>query len=182
MRLFFFFLFCFCAHSIQAENVFSGQRIISLIDNDGSKYEIGTINFNQENEKVMYNITLDDTKFSNEFLSMRPFQCINQPKQMLCHLIYPYEKVGYITSDDLTDLEYDFLFLHKSPSEYGINAWNGLYYLLTVESDKLIGNLNEVDLNVLAAPPEDGDLRPVTKDMLYEVDPINHMYPSLVIE
>ena len=167
---------------ISAGDFFSGNKSIALVNNDGEVYEIANIQFQQQSDRVTYKIELDESKFSDEFLSMRPFKCIREQNLMVCHLVYPYAKQGYITIDDLTDLEYDLLFLHKSADEYGINAWNGLYYLLTVESDKLIGNLNEVDLNVLAAPPEDGDLRPVTKDMLYEVDPINHMYPSLVIE
>ncbi len=125
---------------------------------------------------------MNDAVFSDEFLSMRPFKCIHQNEQMLCHLVYPYEKLGYITQQDLTDLEYDLLFLHKSASEYGINAWNGLYYRLQLDTSGLTGSLREVDLNILAAPPEQGDLRPITADMLYEADPAQHLFPYIRIQ
>ncbi len=164
-----------------ATDVLVGTRSIALINSDGEPYEIANILFVQQSDRITYKIELDESKFSDEFLSMRPFKCIREVKMMVCHLVYPYEKKGYITPDDLTDLEYDLLFLHKSAGEYGINAWNGLYYTLQMESDKISGQLHEVDLNILASPPEAGDIRPVTSDMLYAADPVHHMYPKLTI-
>jgi len=79
----------------------------------------------------------------------------------------------------LTDLEYDLLFLHKTHQEYGIDAWNGLYFKLAVSGDGLTGELRETDLNVLQAPPEDGDLRPIDPNELYE--PSDKHWPRRVL-
>ncbi len=176
-----FLITLFISVNAFAAELFAGTKSIALINGDGEPYEIANILFEQHSDKITYKIEIDDSKFSDEFLSMRPFKCIHEGKLMVCHLVYPYEKQGYITHNDLTDLEYDLLFLHKSADEYGINAWNGLYYTLQIESDKISGQLHEVDLNVLAAPPEEGDIRPVTSDMLYAADPVHHMYPKLTI-
>ncbi len=174
-------LFFLITLDTNAADILSGEKSISLINQDGQPNRIASILFDNRSDKINYKINLDDEKFSNEFLSMRPFKCIHNNSLMVCHLVYPYDKQGFITTDDLTDLEYDLLFLHKSADEYGINAWNGLYYKLQLEQEQITGNLHEVDLNVLAAPPEEGILRPVTSDMLHEADPAYHMYPKLVI-
>lgn len=168
--------------NLHATQLPQGDKVISLVANSGESLKIGKIKFQNTEDKLTYTINLENSVFNDEFLSMRPFKCIHQPKQMICHLQYPYQKKGYISKDDLMDLEYDLLFLHKSPSEYGINAWNGLFYQLSLTENGLDGELMEVDLNVLAAPPDEGVLRPVTRDMLYEADVDIHMFPKLVIE
>ncbi len=164
-----------------AAGALTGTREVQLVNGKGDVLPIGKVSFKADGERVAYTLNLDTPRFSDEFLSMRPFRCISEAQVMICHLSYPYKKQGYITDTDLTDLEYDLLFLHKSATEYGINAWNGLYYLLSVSEQGLDGELQEVDLNVLAAPPEEGDLRPITKGMLYEADPSQHLFPTLRI-
>ncbi|MGR8920495.1 MAG: hypothetical protein ACU85V_12835 [Gammaproteobacteria bacterium] len=100
---------------------------------------------------------------------------------MLCHLAYPYAKGARVTAADLRDLEYDLMFVQKTPEEYGIDAWHGRYYVLGFTDDGIEGILHEVDLNVLAAPPEDGVTYPVTADMLHPADAAAHPYPRLLI-
>ena len=173
---------CCLSFACMATELPEGDKVISFIDNDNNAIEIGRITFTHNNVKTTYEITLNENVFQKEFLNMRPFQCLHQPKQILCHLEYPYKKLGYITRDDLMDLEYDLLFLHKTPAEYGIDAWNGLFYLLTATENGIEGTLNEVDLRVLIAPPEDGTLRPVTRNMLYEADPSKHIFPKILIQ
>lgn len=173
---------CCLSFSSLAAGLPEGEKVISLLDNDNNAVEIARIQFTRADDKTTYQITLNESVFQKEFLNMRPFQCLHQPKQILCHLEYPYEKSGYISADDLMDLEYDLLFLHKAPAEYGINAWNGLYYILSVTDDGFEGTLMEVDLRVLIAPPEDGILRPVTRNMLYDADPAAHQFPKLIIQ
>jgi hypothetical protein len=178
----FLLLLTVIATPLYANPYLTGSKTISLLEVNNEALKIGTVNFHNDNDKIRYEITFDKTVFSDEFLSMRPFKCIRKPKQMICHLIYPYKKQGYINNNDLTDLEYDLLFLHKTPNEYGINAWNGLYYDLNLSGNGINGVLKEVDLNVLAAPPEDDNLRAITEDMLYEADPEIHLFPKLTIE
>ena len=159
----------------------TGNKTISLINNTEQLLDIGEIEFMEKDGNTVYKINFSGDVFQEEFLSMRPFKCIHHENQMVCNLVYPYEKLGYITSDDLMDLEYDLLFLHKSAEEYGINAWNGMFYELTLTPDGFEGTMKEVDLNVLVAPPEDGVIRPVTRDMLHEANPEHHLYPRLKI-
>ena len=165
-----------------ADSALSGKKTITLLGTDNKSLDMGSIEFGGNANNVSYQITLDDSEFSNEFLSMRPFKCITVADKMVCHLVYPYAKQGYINQSDLVDLEYDLLFLHKAPGEYGINAWNGLYYDLTINNDVIEGTLKEVDLNILAAQPENGELRPITADMLHDADPQHHLFPKLIIQ
>lgn len=176
------FLLCVIVSSTQANTILSGSKTISLIGNDGKPFKIGEIVFANQGQKINYTIDLNASEFSSEFLSMRPFICLRFDNKMLCHLPYLYEKKSYITRNDLVDLEYDLLFLHKTADEFGINAWNGLYYDLKITEKGLEGVLKEVDLNILSAPPEEGNRRPITEDMLHEADPEQHLFPRLVIE
>ena len=93
------------------------------------------------------------------------FKCLPHTTQVVCYLAYPYENKRFITKDDVTDLEYDLLFLHKSPQEYGIDAWNGFYYDLEMTEMGFVGELRETDLNVLASPPEEP--RPIKDEDLH---------------
>ena len=147
----------------------AGDYSVALQDQQGETHSLGTLTMQPaEQGGFSYQIHWDDSRFKNYFLSMRPFKCVPHPVQLICHLVYPYDIRRIVTEQDLTDLEYDLLFLHKTPQEYGINAWNGLYFKLAVDTDGLVGELRETDLNVLQAPPEDGDLRPIDPNELYE--------------
>ncbi len=165
-----------------ASEIPEGNKSIILIDNKNIKTKIAEIIFSHEGEKITYEINFEESVFQQEFLSMRPFKCIHREGKMICHFEYLYQKQGYITKDNLVDLEYDLMFLHKTPEEYGINPWNGLYYQLTIENETIKGQLREVDLNVLVAPPKDGDLRPVSANMLHKTKPGSHVFPRLSIE
>ncbi|MES9823530.1 MAG: hypothetical protein ABW127_03790 [Candidatus Thiodiazotropha endolucinida] len=156
-------------YRISAEN--QQQELISL----------GTLILVDSANGQGYRIEWDEAQFENHFLSMRPFKCLPHPVQLICHLPYPYEIKRKIDNDDLTDLEYDMLFLHKTPQEYGINAWNGLYFKFQRDRNGYAGELRETDLNVLQAPPEEGDLRPIDPDALYEPSD-KHWLRRIIIE
>lgn len=108
-----------------------------------------------------FRVSLKDEVFGDYFLSMRPFRCITHRDSMLCHLPYPYENRRRIGRDDLTDLEYDLLFIARSPTEYGIDPWNGRYFRLRWDGEAIVGAMHETDLDVLASPPAAGDYRPL---------------------
>lgn len=163
-------------------NELNQNMTISLITDEGKSFEIGKLNLISTENGYAYNLNLDTQILQEEFLSMRPFQCLDYSGQKVCHLQYPYEIKRNITDTDLTDLEYDLLFLHKTPEEYGINAWNGLYYQLQSTGDLISGELYEVDLNVLAVPPAEGITRPITDDMLHKADTGVHAFPRIVIQ
>jgi hypothetical protein len=143
---------------------------------------IGTIQFDGEGPSRTITATLNAELFRDHFLSMRPFKCLEGEK-FYCHLPYPYAWKGEVTETDLADLEYALLFVQKEPAAYGINLWHGVYYKLTLSTDgRISGTLHEVDMDVLASPPADGELRPITPDLLTRADPGGQWLPELIID
>ena len=158
------------------------EKTINLIDKDGTPLKIGTLTLSETNEGETFKISWQEDKFSEHFLSMRPFKCI-AGDQMLCHLPYPYKTRGQITSDNLMDLEYAFLFIHKGQGEYGINFWNGVYYRLERNADgSFKGEVWETDMNELASPPEEDYARPIGNDDLVRGAEGKHRFPTLEIK
>ncbi len=161
-----------------------GKKTVTLISADGARLDIADIAFEQGTapDSAKFSVTLRASEFKDEFLSMRPFQCLPDTKEMWCHLAYPYETKSQISASDLQDLEYALLFLFKPPSAYGIDAWNGLYFKMRVEpGSNIVGTLHETDLNVLAVPPEKDNRRPIAHDVLSEVQPDAHRFARIEI-
>lgn len=147
-----------------------------LLDQDGGRIDIATLTLVDDT----YSVAMTDTAFGDHFLSMRPFKCVNGPEMLWCHVPYPYEIKRDIASD-VVDLEYDFLFLWKKAGSYGIDLWNGVYYVLDVQGDGLLGTLHEMDMNTLSVPPEAGNFRPVLAKHLEPGDLDSHWLPRLEI-
>jgi len=163
---------------LAASNAAAQSRTVYLESGDGARIEIANI---QVDAQGSYSVSMDDNAFENHFLSMRPFRCLESAEKHWCHVPYPYENKRNISAD-LTDLEYDFLFVWKLANEYGINMWNGVYYKLEQSGDLLKGTLHEMDMDTLSAPPDAGNLRPVEAKHLHESDPDSHWLPQLVVE
>ncbi|WP_342078188.1 hypothetical protein [Yoonia sp. SS1-5] len=153
-------------------------RDVFLQDADGARIKVATLTL-AENDS--YTITMNDAAFSDHFLSMRPFKCLEGPAKHWCHVPYPYD-INRSLSDDLIDLEYDLLFVWKGATEYGINMWNGVYYQLNTVDGKLLGTLHEIDMEGLAVPPGAGVMRPVRAQDLHPSDPDGHWLPYLIVE
>lgn len=170
-----------CLQNSYAGPLKSNLAIYIESKDGGDRIQIGELNIIPNANGYKTAVTLDDSKFEDKFLSMRPFNCLPHPQQVVCHLAYPYENKRHITADDLTDLEYDLLFLHKKPEEYGIDAWNGFYYEMKMTDSGFEGELRETDLNILAAPPKDGNLRPIKKSELHEASD-KHWPRRVIIE
>lgn len=161
---------------------FQGKQTIFLVEQDGTKHNIGSVQFQSDSDKITYRIEWRADRFTDHFLSMRPFKCIEGPKKHWCQVPYPYEIRRTVSANDLTDLEYDTLFIWKGSTEYGINMWNGVYYKLRVDGDKLVGELHDIDMDTLSAPPGAGILRPVREADLEPGEFESHWLPTLVIE
>ncbi|MET1412276.1 hypothetical protein ABVF61_08425 [Roseibium sp. HPY-6] len=159
-----------------------GDKTVKLVDQSGEDHAVATVTFNQAGDSVTYQIVWKDDVFSDHFLSMRPFKCVEGPEKHWCRVPYPYEIRRSVSDQDLTDLEYDLLFVWKGATEYGINLWNGVYYKLDIEEGRLLGTLHEMDMDRLGVPPEAGDLRPIRDVDLEEGYPESHWLPKLVIE
>lgn len=158
--------------------VHAETRSVFLEDADGARIEIASLEIVPDQP---YKITMSETSFEDHFLSMRPFRCLEGPTKHWCHVPYPYE-IKRDISDELTDLEYDFLFVWKKANDYGIDMWNGVYYKLEDDGAQITGRLLEMDMDVLSAPPDAGVLRPLSAKHLHESDPDSHWLPRLVIE
>lgn len=162
-----------------------GAKTISLVSHTGERIEIGDIEFTEtENSGTRaFKLTLREAPFQDEFLSMRPFRCLPDRKEMWCYLAYPYEIESIISASDLQPLEYSLLFLFKPPTGYGIDAWNGLYFKLELDGQgNLTGTVQETDMNVLAVPPDAGVTRPISHDALTAVEPDTHRFYQLEIK
>ncbi|HIF17353.1 MAG TPA: hypothetical protein EYG50_08025 [Cycloclasticus sp.] len=158
-----------------------GLKKIYLVSTTGELTQVATVEFKPNNDNIDYTVSMIDKPFENQFLSMRPFKCVMGSKQVMCHVPYPYEKKGFIKRSDLRDLSFDLLFLHKSPSEYGINMWNGIFYKLSVVGIQIEGIVSEVDMNILASPPDSLD-EPFAEDEIFEADENNYVYPRVLIK
>ena len=155
------------------------KKTVKLYPQSGAAIAVATITFAKGGG---YKVDWDDSKFGDFFLSMRPFKCLQGPVKLWCRVPYPYTIKRSVAGGDLTDLEYDLLFVWKNAKDYGINLWNGVYYQLSEKDGKITGALHEFDVNELAAPPEDGNLRPITDAILDEGDPDSHWLPRITIE
>ena len=162
---------------------FPEQANIFLVDSNQQETRIGEIDFTDtDNSASAVQVNIDTSIFTEHFLSMRPFRCIEGETEWFCYLEYPYDLRSVVTQDDLTDLEYQLLFIRKTPSEFGIDAWNGLYYKLEIEPDgSITGKLLEGDLNSLQSPPSEKYARPVDLGEFIPGDKIKRLFPTIRI-
>lgn len=164
-----------------AADPLTGLKEIVLRNGATEEIVIGQVEFLPDGSGATYSISWNDAVFTDHFLSMRPFKCIEGAEKNWCQVPYPYEIRRHVDAEDLTDLEYDLLFIWKGSSEYGINMWNGVYYRLALDGDKITGQLHEIDMDTLSAPPPDGVLRPVRAQDLHESEADSHWLPEVVI-
>ncbi len=129
-----------------------------------------------------YGFDLDERVFSEHFLSMRPFKCLDLEAQTVCHLPYPYELKGEVQAPDWRDLEYRLLFLFKSAGDYGINFENGYYFRFEQDGERLLGTRLETNMDQLASPPAEGVRYPLEETELYASEGASHQLLRLVIE
>ncbi len=169
------------ANAVDTSNAFTGE--ISLIDSAGKELVVGSVEFSGfKDGKSGIAVNLESPRFTDHFLSMRPFKCLEGAKEWFCHMPYLYKLRRVITKDDLRDLSYSLLFIRKTPAEFGIDAWNGLYYELKMNDDGSIsGELLEGDLNVLASPPEEDYSYPIEMGDFIKANKKKRLYPSLII-
>lgn len=169
----------------QAEPAAAGDHVarIYLLDQQGNKTDIGQVSFaGWTDGQTAISVEIDSPAFSSQFLSMRPFRCLESAREWFCYLEYPYPLKNIISRTDLRDLSYRLLFLRKKPAEFGIDAWNGLYYQLSIDNNNVItGVLLEGDLNSLASPPDEPWARPIDLDEFVPAD-ANRLYPRILIQ
>ncbi len=155
----------------------AAEKSVYLEDQAQKRLKIATLSLSGNS----YTLRFEEAPFGDYFLSMRPFRCIDA-KRMVCHQPYPYDLKRTLTDKNLRPLEYDLIFISRKAGEYGIDPYNGRYYVLQKTAKGFIGTIHAVDLNTLASPPEDGVIYPITQDNLDELEPESTQYPKLIIE
>lgn len=133
----------------------SGEKTLFAVTREGREIAIGHVAFTPEGGRTRFAVAIDGAKFSDYFLSMREFKCLDGGVEIACRVPYPYNNPGWVTPTDFAWLEHALLFLSKKQSEVGANLWNGLYYRLALTDHGLIGQPFGVDLNQIASPPDD---------------------------
>lgn len=171
----------FSINSAMATPAFDGKKAINLIDIQGREITIGHIEFTSSDNSTTYHLDIDHSVFKDFFLSMKEMKCLEGP-ELWCHLAYPYQTPQTITRQDLRWLSHDLLFMYKKKSEFGANFYQGIYYQLTVKENSITGIAQAVDLNMLAAPPDDLSVPPITVHDLDEIEPTNRWLTQLIIK
>jgi hypothetical protein len=136
-----------------AEKALEGVKDIVLHTRDGKNVIIGTASFMPQGDQSAFKLDFDDKKFTQYFLSMREFKCI-EGEEIMCHVPYPYASPRIVTPTDLSWLEHALLFIYKRPTDYGARMANGLIYTLKITDKGLVGTPQSIDLDEIAVPPD----------------------------
>ncbi|MBL8325826.1 MAG: hypothetical protein JNJ89_12815 [Rubrivivax sp.] len=159
-----------------------GDKRITLHARDGSQVEIGRVHFQRGADgRSSFRVALDATRFTDHFLSMREFKCLQGQGEILCHVPYPHRSPAAVVPGDLAWLEHSLLFLFKLPGEFGAKLWNGIYFKLTLTSEGLVGVPQAVDLNVISAPPARTDVAPFKPALRDDLPPNARWFTRLTI-
>ena len=160
-----------------------GEKTITAHTRDQQHIVIGTVRFTPQGDgSTGFELTMNQDKFTDYFLSMKEFKCLGSPVEVACHVPYPYQHPGIVSLQDLTWLEHNLLFLFKRPSEFGAKLWNGLYYRLKVTDEGLIGRPMAIDLNRISAPPENLAVPTFGPDARDEISGAAHWIESISIQ
>lgn len=165
-----------------SDSFYQQSRHVSVIDISGKQIEIGQLDFTIITQGIVsFEFKPDYTVFTDFFLSMKEMKCL-EGSELWCHIAYPHENPQTIEEGDYRWLEHQLIFMFKDKKSFGADFWNGIYYTLTPDGERLLGTAQHVDLNILAAPPEDSSKPPIGEYDLEEVDPKTRWLPRLIIE
>jgi hypothetical protein len=159
-----------------------GIKTVSIVTRDQQIIPIGTVEFTpMPNGAAGFKLNMDTKRFTDHFLSMKEFKCLEGGDEVLCHVPYPYKTPGIVDKRDFAWLEHSLLFLFKQPRDFGAKLWNGLYYRLEQDGEGLVGTPQAVDLNLISGPPDDLTIPPYNKSLRDDVPKGAHWIERLVI-
>lgn len=160
-----------------------GSKAVVAHTRDQQRITLGRVHFEPRADGlVSFTVTLDAGRFSDHFLSMKEFKCIDGQTELVCHVPYPYPQPRTIRADDLAWLEHSLLFLYKLPREFGARLWNGLYFRLERTDQGLRGRPQAIDLNRISAPPDQPEQPPYRPAWRDDIAPGARWIESLTIE
>ena len=159
-----------------------GTKTLSVLTREQQLIPIGTVEFTPlKNGAAGFKLSMDTKRFTDHFLSMKEFKCLEGGDEVLCHVPYPYRTPGVVSKRDYAWLEHSLLFLYKQPRDFGAKLWNGLYFRLEPDGEGLVGLPQAVDLNLISAPPDNLNIPPYDKSLRDDVAPGAHWIERLVI-
>ena len=159
-----------------------GEREVVLLNRTGEEQVIGTATFTPASDgQYRYELAMDYEVFKDFFLSMKEMKCLEDAKEIMCHIPYPYQNPRLVSTEDFGWIALDLLFMFKQPREFGAKLWNGVYFDMGLEDGVIKGAAQAVDLNLLAAPPEDPTAHPLPPIERYEMDPTERWLPYIEI-
>lgn len=171
------------APRVGAAELLSGSKTLTAHLADGSRLVLGQVQFSPgEGGRTKFRIALDTARFSDHFLSMREFKCLEGGPELSCHVPYPYAHPGSVGPGDYAWLEHNLLFFYKLPADFGAKLWNGIYFEFKPEGAGLVGTPKAVDLNLIAAPPSNLAVAPYRKALRDEMPANARWIRSLHIE
>lgn len=161
-----------------------GTRQIVLSNAAGERHVIGTVHFSDAGSgKSTFRVEMADV-MQDYFLAMRPFLCLTGEAQRLCWFPVKNEE-PVVSDDDLLPLEYALMFMRSKPKDLHMNPFNGLYYRLRRDGDKLVGKLYEIDMEPFIVPdsrPPGERKRPLKARDFNDADPVTNWLPSITLE
>ncbi len=162
----------------------SGERKIMLSNAAGEQHLIGRVRFTAAGDgRSSFEITMENS-LQEYFLAMRPFLCLTGPVQRLCWFPVKNE-AALVSASDLLPLEYALMFMRTRTHDLHVNPFNGLYYKLQLDGERVVGRLYEVDMAPFIAPdilPVEERKRPLKAADFFEADPGSNWLPVMTIE
>jgi hypothetical protein len=158
------------------------QRITAHLA-DGQQAVLGTVTFTPAAASTAaFRVTMRTEAFSDHFLSMREFKCLEGARELSCHVPFPYPNPGTLGPGDYAWLEHSLLFFYKAPADFGAKLWNGLYFEFRPTDTGLVGLPKAVDLNLIAAPARDPSKAPLRPALRHDIPADARWIRRLVIE
>jgi len=166
--------------SVAGAEPLAGTKDIVLQTRDGQNITIGAVVFTPRDGKIHFDIQLDRAKFTEYFLSMVEFKCVEGP-ELNCHVPYPYANPRIVSAEDLSWLEHGLLFFTKSRADYGAQLAKGVIYTMKLSDGGIVGAPQSIDLNMIATPPDDRTKAAFTSADRYDFQPGERWVQSLTI-
>ncbi len=161
----------------------AGTKSVVLHTRDGRQLAIGSVSFQPRDDgRTGFVLTMDRARFTDHFLSMKEFKCVEGDGEVFCHVPYPYPQPGTVAASDLAWLEHSLLFLFKLPGEFGAKLWNGIYFRLQPGDRGLVGTPQAIDLNLISAPPTQSAVAPYRPALRHDLPPGARWVTHLTIE
>lgn len=161
-----------------------GTRTITAHTRDAQRIVLGTVRFDPApgGGAVPFVVTMEPSRFTDHFLSMKEFKCLDGRTELVCHVPYPYPQPRTVTPTHLAWLEHSLLFLYKQPTDFGAKLWNGLYFRLEHTATGLRGTPQAIDLNFISAPPDNPGIPPYRAALRDDIAPGTRWIDAITID